>query len=74
MLARNDANKKLLVDLGALEPLVELGQTGNEDEQCGRPKFEIKSLKQNCKQILRVSKKAEYLAVCFECVYLNDLY
>jgi hypothetical protein len=34
-LARNDANKKLLVDLGALELLVELGRTGDLDEQSG---------------------------------------
>ncbi|KAL5013584.1 hypothetical protein ScPMuIL_007854 [Solemya velum] len=32
-LARNDANKKLLVTEGALPLLVELAQTGNEDEQ-----------------------------------------
>ena len=34
-LARNDANKKLLVQLGALELLVELSK-GDEDEQTGR--------------------------------------
>ncbi|XP_052260659.1 uncharacterized protein LOC127864812 [Dreissena polymorpha] len=33
MIAQNDANKKLLVELGALELLVKLGRTGNEEEQ-----------------------------------------
>ncbi|KAL4217626.1 hypothetical protein ACF0H5_022368 [Mactra antiquata] len=33
MLARNDANKKLLVDLGALELLVNLGKIGNMEEK-----------------------------------------
>ncbi|XP_053382962.1 uncharacterized protein LOC123539905 isoform X2 [Mercenaria mercenaria] len=33
MLARNDANMKTLVDLGALELLVELGRTGDNAEQ-----------------------------------------
>ena len=37
-LARNDANKKLLVQLGALELLVELSK-GDEDEQTGRDCF-----------------------------------
>ena len=34
-LARNDANKKLLVHLGALELLVEL-MKGDEEEQTGK--------------------------------------
>ena len=34
MLARNDANKKLLVQLGALPLLKELAE-GNTDEQAG---------------------------------------
>ena len=34
-LARNDANKKLLVELGALELLVKMGNIGNHDEQFG---------------------------------------
>lgn len=33
LLARNDANMKMLVDLGALELLVELGKTGDKAEQ-----------------------------------------
>ena len=36
LLARNDANVKTLVELGALELLVELGKTGDEDEQYGK--------------------------------------
>ena len=34
-LARNDANKKLLVEVGALELLVKLAE-GNVEEQLGR--------------------------------------
>ena len=39
MIAQNDANKKLLVELGALELLVKLGRTGNEEEQLGKNVF-----------------------------------
>lgn len=35
-LARNDGNKKLLAELGALELLVELGKNGNTGEQYGK--------------------------------------
>ena len=34
-LARNDENKKTLIDLGALELLVEMGRTGSEHELHG---------------------------------------
>ena len=36
LLARNDANVKTLVELGAFELLVELGRTGDKDEQYGK--------------------------------------
>ena len=35
-LARNDANKKMLSDLGAVKILVKVGQTGNEEEIYGK--------------------------------------
>jgi hypothetical protein len=36
LLARNDANMKTLVDLGALELLVEMAKIGDDGEQFGK--------------------------------------